>query len=121
MPVHSSAISTPEILPRQLRRVALRRHLHRPEAGVDGVAGDLHLVRELAVHRVAAKQVGVGLHRPEVVDRDDLDVLATRFQNGSEDQAADAAKSIDCDAYRHHLLLLKFAARLPADLISGVP
>jgi hypothetical protein len=32
------------------------------------------------VHAVEAEQVGVGLDRAEIVDRDDFDVLAARFE-----------------------------------------
>ncbi|MGY3646526.1 hypothetical protein ACVWW2_001817 [Bradyrhizobium sp. LM4.3] len=41
---------------------------------------------------VEAKQMGVGLDRAEVVDADDLDVLAAGLSDGPQDVAADAAK-----------------------------
>ena len=104
MPVHSSAMSTLSVLPGQLGRVLDRRHLDRAAADVDRVAGDLHLVRETAVHGVVAQQVGVGLDRAEVVDADDLDVLAAGLDDGAEDVAPDAAEAVDANPDGHALV-----------------
>src|SRR5262245_35852355 len=87
-----------EILPWQRRRVLYRGHLDRAVADADAVAGHLHLAGKAAVHAVETQQMGVGLHRGEVVDRDDLDVVALRFGDGAQDVAADAAKTVDGDA-----------------------
>ena len=46
-----------------------------------------------AVYAVEAEQVGVGFDRAEVVDADDLDVVASRFENGTQDVAADAGRT----------------------------
>src|SRR5882762_7822092 len=48
----------------------------------------------------------VGLDGAEIVDADDCDVGASRLDNRSEDQAADAAKSIDRHANCHDLPLV---------------
>ena len=56
---------------------------------------------EAAVHAVEAQQVGVGLDRAEIVDADDLDILAARLGDGAQHVAADAAKSVDRDANCH--------------------
>ena len=93
------------LLVRQLRRILDRRHLEALAADVDGVAIDLDLVREAAVHAVEAQQVGVGLDRAEIVDGNDFDIVAAAFDDGAEDVAADAAKTIDCDADCHGRLL----------------
>ena len=91
-----------EIAPGQVLRVALGEHLERVSAfDVDGVALHLDGLRETAMHRVVAHQVGVGLDRAEIVDRDDVDVLAPGFIDGANDVAADAAKSVDGDFYGH--------------------
>jgi len=45
--------------------------------------------------------MGVGLDRAEVVDADDLDVLAAGLGDGPQDVAADAAKTVDSDADCH--------------------
>ena len=39
----------------------------------------------------------VGLDRREVVDGDDLDILAPGFHDGAQDVAADAAEPVDGD------------------------
>ena len=44
------------------------------------------------MHAVVAQQVRVGLDRAEIVDGDDLDVLALGFSDGAQDVAADAAE-----------------------------
>ena len=69
-----------ERLPRQLGRIALGGHLDRAVADGDGVALGADLARKGAVHRVVFQQVGVGLGRAQIVDRDKLDVLALRFK-----------------------------------------
>ena len=53
------------------------------------------------MHGVEAQQMGVGLDRAEIVDGDDLDVLAAGFGDGAQDVAADAAKPVDGDADCH--------------------
>ena len=50
------------------------------------------------MHRVVTQQMGVGLHRSEVVDGDNVEVLAARLINGADNVAADAAKAVDGDA-----------------------
>ena len=64
-------------LVRQLGGVADRGHLDRPGADVDGVARDLHLAGEAPMDQIEPQEVGVGLDQAEVVDRDDLDILAS--------------------------------------------
>ena len=53
------------------------------------------------MHAVIAQQVGIGFHRSEVVDGDNLDVLAVGFGDGAQDIAADAAESVNGNAYCH--------------------
>jgi hypothetical protein len=66
------------------------------------VALDLDLARELAVHGVVAREVGVGLRRAQVVDGHDLQVVAlVRLVVGAKDVAADAAVAVDGDADGH--------------------
>ena len=56
---------------------------------------------EAAVHAVVAQQVGVGLHRPQVVDRHHLDVAPGVLDDRAQDQPADAAEAVDGDADGH--------------------
>ena len=53
------------------------------------------------MHRIVAQQMGVGLDRAEIVDADDLDVVAAGFDDRAQDITADAAKPIDGDFHRH--------------------
>jgi hypothetical protein len=71
-----------ELAPRQLRRIALGQHADAVAVDDHVVAVDFDLARELAVRRVVARQVRVGLRVAEVVDRDDLD-LARAFASYS--------------------------------------
>ena len=81
-----------------------------PLPTVDRVAVDRDLVREAAVHAVVAQQMRVGLDRAEIVDGDDLDVLAAGFVDGAQDVAADAAKSVDGNSDGHASFSLKAGA-----------
>src|SRR5690606_2111917 len=90
-----------ELAPGQLRRVALGEHLETLVADADRVAADLDLLGETAMHAVIAHQVGVGLDRAEVVDGDDVDVLAAGFIDGADDVAADAAETVDGNLHGH--------------------
>ena len=72
-----------------------------PQAHVDGVAVDRDDAREAAVHAVVAQQMGVGLHRAQVVDRHHLDVAPGVFDDRPQHQPADAAKAVDGDANGH--------------------
>ena len=53
------------------------------------------------MHAVIAQQMGVGFDRPQIVDGDDLDVVALGLDDGAQDQAADAAEAVDCNSNSH--------------------
>ncbi len=55
------------------------------------------------MHAIVAQQVRVGFHRAEVVDTDDLDVLAPGFDDGAQDVTADAAEAINTNTNGHVL------------------
>src|SRR5581483_8115922 len=93
-----------EILPGKLRRIALGGDLDGAVADTDRVAFDRDLPGKAAMYAVVAQQVCVGLHWTKVVHRNDFDVLASVFGDGTQDVAADAAKSIDGDADCHDSL-----------------
>ena len=90
-----------EILVRQFRRVPDRRDLDLAAADVDRVAVDRHFMGETAMHAVEAQQMGVGLDRAEIVDGDDLDVLASGFEDGAQNIASDASETVDRNSHRH--------------------
>src|SRR5215204_5842344 len=94
-----------EVLPRQLRRVLDRRHLDGAVAAVDGIALNLHLAGKTAMHRVEAKEMGVGLDGSEIVDGDDYDVPAVGLDDRAQRETADTAEAVDRDTDRHCWLL----------------
>jgi hypothetical protein len=53
------------------------------------------------MHAVVAQQVRIGLDGTEIVDRDDVNVLAAGFVDCAHDVAADPAKSVDGDFQGH--------------------
>ncbi len=90
-----------ERLPRQLGGIALGRDLDLAATEVDRVAVDGHGAGEAAVHGIEAQQVRIGLDRAEVVDADNLDVLAAGLGDGAQHIAADTPKPVDRDADCH--------------------
>ena len=84
-----------ERLVRQLGRIPDRRHLDLVAVDDDRVALDLDLVRKAPVHAVVAQEMGVGLDRTQIVDGDDFDVLAARFEDRAQHQPPDAAEAVD--------------------------
>src|SRR5882724_11039976 len=99
-----------QLLPRKLGRILDRRYLHRAASGVDRVAGDFYLMRKSSMYGVIAKKMCVRLHRSEIVQADDLDVVAARLDDGAQNIAADTAEAVDPNSKRHS----------PASMISSV-
>ena len=63
------------------------------------------------MHGIESQQMGIGLDRTEIVDGDDLNVVAIRFGNCAQDIPADTSKSVDSDFNRHSF---SFSAERPA-------
>jgi hypothetical protein len=103
-----------ELLPRQLGGIALGGHLHEAAADIHLVALGLHLAGEAAMHGVVAEEMRVGLDRAEIVEAEDLDVLAAALDDGAQDQAADAAETVDGDFDCHLLPLLLLTTATPS-------
>ena len=82
-----------ELVPGQVFRVAFGKHLHHALAGVDAGRRRLDLVCQRPVRGVALQQQGVHLDRAEIVDRDEFQILAPRFQRRAQRQPSDAAES----------------------------
>ena len=91
-----------QILPRQLRRIALGADLD-PVAVDDEVAAiDADLARKPAVCGVVLRQVRVRFRIAEIVDRDDLDLArAFGFVQRAQHVATDAAVAVDGDLHSH--------------------
>ncbi len=96
--------------PWQFGRVADGVNLDRAVAHIDRVASDLHFLGETAMHAVVAQQMRIGFDRAEVVDRHDLNIGAARLDDGAKNVAADAAKTVDCDANCHFLLISRWGS-----------
>ena len=47
------------------------------------------------MHGIEAQQMGIGLDRGEIVDADDLDIGTSRFGDGAQHVAPDAAEPVD--------------------------
>ncbi|MCY1536942.1 hypothetical protein D9M68_724180 [compost metagenome] len=91
-----------QLAPGQLGRVAVGQHADLVAVDDHEVAVDFDGARELAMGRVVARQVRVGLGIAQVVDGDDFDiVLLATFVVGTQDVAADATVTIDGDANGH--------------------
>jgi hypothetical protein len=68
---------------------------------------------ETAVHAIETEQVRIGLDRGEIVDGDDLDVGALRFDDGAQNVAANTPEPVDRHLHGHvSLQLLKLGQDL---------
>src|SRR5262247_52105 len=91
-----------EVLPRQLRGVLLRTDADLVAVDDEILAVDADLAREAAMSGVVFREVRVDRRVPEVVDRDDREVvLLPRLVVGAKDHAADAAVAVDGDSDGH--------------------
>ena len=75
-PVHSSAMSTARSFHGSFAGSRIAVTLIGPLPTIDRVALDLHFAGKAAMHGIEAQQMGIGLDRSEIVDGDNLDVLA---------------------------------------------
>ena len=91
-----------QLTPRQLGRIALRKHLDLVAIDDQIIAFDRDGAGKLAVRRIVARQMGVGFYRAQVVDGNDLDVVFfAGFVVRAEDVTANAAVAVDGDFDRH--------------------
>jgi hypothetical protein len=90
-----------ELFVRQLGRVLDRRDLDGLTVDHDRVALHGHFARKATVDRIVSQKMGIGLDRAEVVDGDDLDVLAAALHDGAQDVAPDASEPVDRDLHCH--------------------
>jgi hypothetical protein len=89
-----------EVAPGQVARVALLEDLDRLAVHDDLIAGGLHLVGQAAQNAVVLQQVSERRVVGQVIDRDDLDVLATGGDSAPE-VATDTAEAVDAYADAH--------------------
>ncbi len=102
-----------EFFPGQFGRVAFRRHPDRACAAINAVFGRGDSAGKTSVYGIKAQQMRIGFHRPKIVHRDNLDVLAAGFNDPAQNVAANTSKSVNRYAQRHVLfsLLCEQAAR----------
>ena len=97
----------PELAPRQRRRVALGEHLQLFAVDVErALAAGADRARIRPEDRVVLEQVRERARVGQVVDRHPLDLLCQLLApglRGAEHVSADAAESVDPDAYWHAL------------------
>src|SRR5207302_8729187 len=100
-----------ELLPRQLRGIALGDDLDAIVVDHQAVAVDFHGAGKLAVRGVVLQQVRVGGGVAQVVDGDELQpVLPAALVVGAQHHAADATESVDGNLDRHFSTLLTASA-----------
>ena len=105
--------------PWQVSGVPDRRHFNRTAPHVDGGGGGRHGAGKAAMDRIKAQQMGVGFDRAQIVDRNDVDIGAARFNDGPQHVAANAAEPIDGDFDGHYELLSFEAIRMQTVCANG--
>ena len=86
---------------RQVSGVAHGRAEEFAAANDDRVTVHFNRLVQPAMHGIILQEVGIGGHGAEVVDGDDFDVLAVMLDDGTQNETANAAKTIDCNANGH--------------------
>src|SRR6516162_8264823 len=93
----------PEFSPREFGRVALGGNADLAATRIHPILAGGHLAGEAPVHTVVSEQMRIGFDRAEIVDADDLNFFGGMLQSRAHDQAADPAKPVDRNPYRHGL------------------
>ncbi len=90
-----------QVLPRQLRRILLRQHLHFVAIDDDGALGGLDIAIEAAMHRIVFQQVRQGLRIGEVVHCHEVQLSPTQLLCRPDHVSTDAPEPIDSNPYCH--------------------
>ena len=91
-----------QLAPGQFGRIAIGEHAYAIAVHHQAVTVDHHAAIEATVHRIVARQVGIGLRVTQVVDGHDLHIVTSgRLVMSAQDVAADAAVAIDGDFDGH--------------------
>jgi hypothetical protein len=88
-----------EVLPRELRRILRRQDLELFLSDGDAVSARLHVDVEVPEHGVVLEQVRQRGRIGEVVDRNEVDVVAA--QRRAHDVAPNPPEPVDPDLHRH--------------------
>ncbi len=100
-----------EVAPGKLFRRCLRQDGDVLAVGLEMPVGDVDPAAEPPMHAVELEQMGVHLGRAEIVDGDEVEILAPGFEERSEGEPADPAKSVNGDALVRHPLLTSSSCR----------
>ena len=87
---------------------------------IDPIIPSRDLTGEMAVDAVISEEMRIGFDRAEVVDRNNLDVLAASLMQGAQDQPTDAPKAVDGYSYPYRLSCRHCGARQPRALTYSV-
>ena len=124
-PVDLDDVLDAQLLPRQRGRAFLDRQAldlvavddeHVVLCGRGRISSLPTLPVELALRGVVLEQVGEVVGRDDIVDRDDVDLLAEQplFDQGAKHQAADPPETVDADLHGSHCRCLSIADADPA-------
>src|SRR5271156_1241058 len=106
-----------ERLVRKLGRILDRGDFDLVAVDHHRIALAFGLVRKAAVDAIEAQKVGVGFHWAQIVDGDDLDILAAGLQYRAHHEPSDPAEAID--RYLRNHPRLSSRARLRSTDPSG--
>ena len=87
--------------PGELGGIALGGDADRAGAGVHLIAVNGDVIVQAPMHGIELQQMGVVFGRAEIIDADDGNIIAPRFQNGPVNQASNTSKSVDCELQGH--------------------
>ncbi len=93
-----------EVAPWKMGRMPFLEHSDTLSVDFERGPARRNLTRVDAVNRVVLEEVSVGLGGAQIVDGNELQVIASRFHRGTKDKATDTAKPIDGNANRHTCL-----------------
>src|SRR5262245_3676206 len=94
-----------EIAPGKFLRRRFREHRHVLAVRLELLAGHADLAGKPAMYAVEFEEMSVHLGRAEIVDGDEVEILAAGFEEGPESEPADPAESVNGDALISHPLL----------------
>ena len=101
----------------------------RMPGGDHDIAVHRDLGRKAAMDAVVAQQMGIGLDRSQIIDRNDLDIAPARFHDRPQHQPPDTAKAVYGNTQSHGLAPERLSGGLgsrfrgdiemPVDILDG--
>ena len=108
--------------PRQIGRITLGDDFNRLAADINAGFGGLHFYRKATMHTVILQHMRIGFDTAQIVNRNDIDILAATFDNPAQHQTTDTSKSVNGYIYCHVFSPRKSysASRAAAAMASAV-